>query len=67
MMAPSSGAIMFFFYTNVLGFSPQFLGQLKFLYAIGTISGVLLYNNLLRDVPFRKIFISTSILYYLCY
>ncbi|CAD8092194.1 unnamed protein product [Paramecium sonneborni] len=67
MMAPSSSTIMFFFYTQVLGFEPSFLGQLKFVYALSTILGVLLYNNYLKDVPFKKIFITTTILYYFCY
>ena len=50
MMAPSSGAIMFFFYTTELGFTPNFLGQLKFMYAVGTIVGVIMYNSCLRDI-----------------
>ncbi|CAK76688.1 unnamed protein product (macronuclear) [Paramecium tetraurelia] len=67
MMAPSSSTIMFFFYTEVLGFNPKFLGQLKFMYAVASISGVLIYNNYLRDIQFRKIFLVTTFLYYLCY
>jgi Na+/melibiose symporter-like transporter len=58
---------MFFFYTQVLNFTPQFLGQLKFMYAIGTLTGVFLYNTFLRDVSFKRIFLSTTLMYYLCY
>ena len=67
MMAPSSGAIMFYFYTSVLNFSPQFLGELKFMYAAGTILGVLLYNTCLKNVSLKLIFAVTSFFYFLCY
>lgn len=67
MMSPSSSSIMFYFYTQVLGFTPAFMGTLKFIYALSTIGGVLLYNTYLKNITFGKIFVTSSILYYLCY
>jgi hypothetical protein len=58
---------MFYFYTTVLLFTPEFLGELKFMYAAGTIIGVVLYNCSLKNLSIRKLFSITSIFYYLCY
>ena len=45
---------MFFFYTNKLGFQPEFLGELKFIYAIGSLTAMISYNLFLRNVEFKK-------------
>ncbi|KAL4449702.1 hypothetical protein ABPG74_008075 [Tetrahymena malaccensis] len=61
MMMPCSGSAMFFFYTNVLGFQPEFLGQLRFIYASGSIFATLMYNKYLKNVPFKKQFTYSTI------
>lgn len=45
---------MFFFYTNKLGFEPEFLGELKLVYAVASISGMVIYNKYLKFVEFKK-------------
>lgn len=62
MMTPSNGTSMFYFYTNELNFSPEFLGSLRFIYAVGSISAVLIYNKYLKSVQFKSQFIATTII-----
>lgn len=45
---------MFYFYTNKLGFEPEFLGELKFFYALSCIIGMVIYNKFLKQVRFKK-------------
>ena len=45
---------MFYFYTNVLEYSPSFLGTLKMVYSIATLVGLLIYNLFLKNVDFKK-------------
>lgn len=52
MSLPSSGSSMFYFYTNELGFTPEFMGSLRFIYATGSISAVIIYNKFLKAVSF---------------
>lgn len=54
MMTPNSGSTMFFFYTNKLGFEPEFLGELKLFYALASITGMIIYNKFLKLVEFKK-------------
>ncbi len=62
MMAPTSSSTMFYFYTNELKFSPEFLGYLKLIYAIGSLFGVSMYHRFFKHVPFKKFFVSSTIL-----
>ena len=50
MATPTSSGSMFFFYTNILGFKPEFLGQLRFIYASGSLLSVIIYNKYLKHV-----------------
>lgn len=43
------------------------MGQLKFAYSIATLTGIYIYNKLLKDIPFNKIFVTTTIGYSLCH
>lgn len=54
MITPNSGSSMFFFYTNKLGFAPEFLGELKLVYAVASIMGMIIYNKFLKFVAFKK-------------
>ncbi|CAD8162703.1 unnamed protein product [Paramecium pentaurelia] len=67
MMVPSSSSIMFYFYTEVLHFTPKFMGYLKFISCLGTLLAILLYRNFLKDVEFKKIFLTTTISFFFCY
>lgn len=55
-MTPSTSGAMFYFYTNELKFSPNFLGQLKLVFATASLIGILAFNKFLKDVKFVKIF-----------
>eukprot|EP01016_Furgasonia_blochmanni_P050486 TRINITY_DN780_c0_g2_i2.p1 TRINITY_DN780_c0_g2~~TRINITY_DN780_c0_g2_i2.p1 ORF type:complete len:370 (-),score=103.85 TRINITY_DN780_c0_g2_i2:350-1459(-) len=55
-MTPSAGSSMFFFYTNALGFPPEFMGQLKLAHSLANILGIFIYNRYLKQVPFKTIF-----------
>uniref|UniRef100_A0A0E0Q4N1 Major facilitator superfamily (MFS) profile domain-containing protein n=1 Tax=Oryza rufipogon TaxID=4529 RepID=A0A0E0Q4N1_ORYRU len=59
---PKSDSAMFFFITNKLGFTPEFLGRVKLVTSIASLLGVGLYNYFLKAVPLRKIFLATTII-----
>ncbi|CAL9195231.1 unnamed protein product [Musa hybrid cultivar] len=58
---PQSESAMFFFVTNKLGFTPEFLGRVKLVTSVASLVGVALYNSYLKNVPLRKIFLMTTI------
>ncbi|EPS67298.1 hypothetical protein M569_07475, partial [Genlisea aurea] len=58
---PHSESAMFYFTTNSLGFTPEFLGRLKLVTSIASLCGVGIYNGLLKAVPLRKIFLVTTL------
>eukprot|EP00803_Ostreobium_quekettii_P005425 evm.model.scf_298.14 EVM.evm.TU.scf_298.14 scf_298:90564-95590(-) len=62
MATPSPGSAMFFFETNELHFSPEFMGRIAFFGQIAQLAGVGIYNYFLKDVPLKKVFLWTSIL-----
>nr|CAD1819772.1 unnamed protein product [Ananas comosus var. bracteatus] len=59
---PQSDSAMFFFTTNKLGFTPEFLGRVKLVTSVASLIGVGLYNSFLKAVPLRKIFLLTTII-----
>ncbi|XP_040869251.1 folate-biopterin transporter 1, chloroplastic isoform X10 [Glycine max] len=59
---PQSDSAMFYFTTNSLGFTPEFLGRVKLVTSIASLLGVGLYNGFLKNVPLRKIFFATTLL-----
>ncbi|CAM0905473.1 unnamed protein product [Alopecurus aequalis] len=59
---PHSEAAMFFFITNKLGFTPEFLGRVKLVTSIASLLGVGIYNYFLKAVHLRKIFLVTTII-----
>ena len=54
---------MFYFYTNELGFNPEFMGEMTVAYAFASILGIWFYNKYLKNIRFQTIFISSIILY----
>ncbi|KAL4460429.1 hypothetical protein ABPG74_000180 [Tetrahymena malaccensis] len=58
---PTSSSSMFFFYTNQLGFEPQFMGSLKFIHAAGTLLAIFIYNKYLKTVEFSLQFIVSTL------
>ncbi|GKV42444.1 hypothetical protein SLEP1_g49848 [Rubroshorea leprosula] len=59
---PQSDSAMFFFTTNRLGFTPEFLGRVKLVTSFASLLGVGLYNGFLKNVPLRKIFLVTTVI-----
>ena len=61
-ITPSSGASMFYFYTNELGFEPEFMGKLTVVYSLASIGGIFFYNKYLKNVAFKKIFVVSVVI-----
>ncbi|OEL36321.1 Folate-biopterin transporter 1, chloroplastic [Dichanthelium oligosanthes] len=59
---PQSDSATFFFITNKLGFTPEFLGRVTLVTSIASLLGIGVYNSFLKEVPLRKIFLVTTIL-----
>ena len=54
---PACSDAMFFFYTNQLGFKPEFMGKMKLAYGIGQVAGMTIYINFLKNVEFKKLLV----------
>jgi folate/biopterin transporter len=52
---PSADSAFFFFTTNELGFSPEFLGQLRFITNLAVLTGIFIFQRHLKNLPFRVI------------
>lgn len=59
---PQSDSAMFFFITNKLGFTPEFLGRVTLVTSVASLLGIGVYNSFLKEVPLRKIFLVTTVL-----
>ncbi|KAI3459402.1 hypothetical protein Pfo_016065 [Paulownia fortunei] len=59
---PQSDSAMFYFITNRLGFTPEFLGRVKLVTSVASLVGVGFYNGFLKNVPLRKIFLVTTLI-----
>ncbi|XP_039825973.1 folate-biopterin transporter 1, chloroplastic-like isoform X2 [Panicum virgatum] len=59
---PQSDSAMFFFTTNKLVFSSEFLGRVTLVTSIASLLGIGLYNSFSKEVPLRKIFLVTTVL-----
>ena len=53
---------MFFFQTNKLGFTAEFLGRVRLAGALASLAGVALYNGALKAVPLRQMFAWSAVL-----
>lgn len=58
---PHSDSAMFYFTTNKLGFTPEFLGRVKLVTSVASLLGVGLYNGFLKTVPLKKTFLVTTV------
>lgn len=61
-MTPSTGSAMFFYYTNELGFSTEFMGEIQLASALASIVGIWIFNRFFKNTPFTKIFIWSGII-----
>ena len=62
MATPSYSDPLFYFYTNVLNFTPLVMGRLKLVYGLASIIGIFIYNKYLLNISFKKIIWVTTIL-----
>jgi hypothetical protein len=53
---------MFYFYTNELHFSPEFLGRVRLAGSIASLAGVALYNGVFKAVPLKKMLLGAMLL-----
>ena len=54
-MGPNSGTAMFYFFTEKLGFNPQFISYMNMISTLFALIGVILYQKYFSDVPHRTI------------
>lgn len=59
---PSSDAAFFFFTTNDLGFSPEFLGRVRLVSSIAALVGVWVFQRFLKAIPVRVIFLWSTLI-----
>jgi folate/biopterin transporter len=59
---PTADSAFFYFSTNELGFTPEFLGRVRLIASLASLLGVWLFQRFLKTVPFRQIFIWTTLL-----
>lgn len=57
---PAIGSPMFYYYTNYLHFSTEFIGTLNLINSVASCLAVIIYRFFLKNVAFKKIFFITS-------
>ncbi|HIK42304.1 folate/biopterin family MFS transporter [Thermoleptolyngbya sp. M55_K2018_002] len=53
---PTAESAFFFFTTNDLGFTPEFLGRVRLVTSLASLLGIWLFQRFFRTVPFRTFF-----------
>jgi folate/biopterin transporter len=59
---PTADSAFFFFTTNELQFTPEFLGRVRLVTSIASLIGVWLFQRFFKSVPFRAIFGWTTVI-----
>jgi folate/biopterin transporter len=59
---PTGESSFFYFATNELGFTPEFLGRLRLVTSLAALIGVWIFQRYLKAVPFRTIFGWTTVI-----
>lgn len=54
---------MFYFNTVYLRYGAEFLGKIKFLFALANISAVWIFNKYLKKIEFKNIFLITTLIF----
>jgi folate/biopterin transporter len=58
---PTAESAFFYFSTNELGFTPEFLGRVRLVTSLASLIGVWLFQQFLKNIPFRQIFLWTTV------
>ncbi|MEO1209429.1 MAG: folate/biopterin family MFS transporter [Cyanobacteria bacterium J06638_20] len=53
---PTTESAFFYFVTNELGFSPEFLGRVRVVTSLAALIGIWMFQRFFKGVPFRVIF-----------
>ncbi|BAU43756.1 folate/biopterin family MFS transporter [Leptolyngbya sp. O-77] len=53
---PTAESAFFFFTTNDLGFTPEFLGRVRLVTSLASLLGIWMFQRFFRTVPFRTFF-----------
>jgi len=59
---PTAESAFFFFTTNELGFSPEFLGRVRLVTSVASLVGIWMFQRFFKAVPFRTIFGWTTVI-----
>jgi folate/biopterin transporter len=59
---PTGESSFFYFVTNDLGFTPEFLGRVRLISSLASFIGILIFQRYLKTVPFRTIFAWTTVI-----
>ena len=59
---PTAADAMFYFMTNELSYSPEFMGRLKLTLGFASLIAILFYNRYLHDAPFHRLFVCTTLM-----
>ncbi len=58
---PTAESAFFYFSTNELGFTPEFLGRVRLVTSLASLFGVWFFQRFLKTIPFRQIFLWTTL------
>jgi folate/biopterin transporter len=58
---PTAESAFFYFSTNELGFTPEFLGRVRLVTSLASLFGVWFFQRFLKTIPFRTIFLWTTL------
>ncbi len=58
---PTAESAFFYFSTNELGFTPEFLGRVRLVTSLASLLGVWLFQRFFKNIPFRKIFLGMTL------
>ncbi|WIA14967.1 hypothetical protein OEZ85_001678 [Tetradesmus obliquus] len=59
---PTADTAMFYFYTNQLHFTPEFLGRVQLAGSVARLAGVALYNGVFKKVPLKRMLLWAMLL-----
>jgi folate/biopterin transporter len=59
---PTGESSFFYFATNELGFTPEFLGRVRLISSLASLIGIWVFQRYLKAVPFRTIFGWTTVI-----
>eukprot|EP00879_Flechtneria_rotunda_P012967 GHRR01013540.1.p1 GENE.GHRR01013540.1~~GHRR01013540.1.p1 ORF type:complete len:473 (+),score=146.19 GHRR01013540.1:400-1818(+) len=59
---PTAETAMFYYYTNHLHFTPEFLGRVRLAGSMASLAGVGLYNGFFKSVPLKRMFLWAMLL-----